>query len=220
MAFKRHAKKTLKEKVEKLSKIVLRNKPEVKYALMQLVGQNFNYSPTATYVSQPLTLISQGITDYVSRIGDTIFLKNINFKGCIKSYGSPGVTIRVVAVLIPKNIEGLITNTNVGNAVMDSDFSSTVNAVNAPSDNDNSYAARIIMDRRLVINPIGIGNAATSFTVARLFNFNLKINKQVEYFHGGVYPVKNDIFIFWMSDAAANANLLIDGVAKLTYTDV
>lgn len=212
--------RVLTKKVAKLSKAVRQAKPEVKYSYLELAGQQFNYSPTSSYVADPFSAITYGTGDKNSRIGDTIFVKSLKIKGTIYTSSASQTMLRIMAILVPKNLEGLVTTTNVGNMILDSDFSVTGNIVNAPLDNDNRFGVKILADRRININPISVGNAATAMQQCRPISVNLKLDKEVEYFHGGTTITKNQLFILFMSDIAASSSTTIYGVGKLTYTDV
>lgn len=214
-------KKTLAKKVAKLAKAVRLQKPELKYSDTVATAQQWNYTPTSSYVFDPLAAITVGTSDVGNRIGDTIFLKSIKMRGTIYLGTASPFVGRFVLILIKSNMESLLTTTNVGNLIMESAYSSTTNAVNAPYDNDNRFGYKVLVDKKIIINPsANLNGVNTSMVQARNFYISKRINKEVEFWQGSSTVTKNWIVGFFLTDAAATASNVLSYTSRLRYTDV
>lgn len=212
-------KKSTAAKVRTLAKVVRTIMPEVKYSDMFSVSQYFQNTPTSAYVIQPLSNITQGDSDVNNRIGDTIHLKYMRIKGSFINNDTIPLNCRIIVVKVKQNIESLLTGASVGNAIMESAYSTTVNAVEAPYDNDNSGGIVKLADRRYVINPsVSAGNAATVWPQVRPFSMNIKLNCKSEFLQGGTTSTKNGIFIFFIS-SGYSAYQYCTYVIRTTYLD-
>lgn len=212
--FKRKPK--LVKKVKALATKVRRLSPETKYADLAVTGQTFNYTPTSSYVQNVTSMLAQGTGDANSYTGDQIFLKNIMFRCSIYNTSTSYQLYRLVLVCVKQNMEQLITIANIGNLVMESVYSSSANAVNAPLDNDNRHGVTILWDKRFVLNP-NLSSATTS-NQALMFSRRIKVNKMLQFQNGGNVATKNSLFLFFISDAAASGYM--NYIARLSYTDV
>lgn len=208
--------KALVSKVTTLARKVRQLKPEPKYGDLNVIGQTFNYTPTSSYVQLLTSGMSQGDTDYNNYTGDSIFMKNLRIRGQFYNVTNTYQQMRIVVVCVKNNMEGLITTANIGNLVMESAYSTTANALNAPLDNDNKHGVTVLYDRKFTINP-QLGSATNSY-VSRPFYLNLRINRQLQFQSGGIVPTKNGIYLFFISDVASNGYL--NYLARYTYTDV
>jgi len=217
----RKQKNTTKAAVSKLAKVVRRIMPEIKYSDTFSTAQQFNYSPTTNYTVQPLTGITQGDADVNERVGDTIFCKYMKIRGTLYNYHSEPFNCRIVICKIKQNIETVLTAASVGNALMESAYSTTVNAVEAPFDNDNSYGFNVLYDRRYCVNPMASnGSTGAVWGQARPFTINLPLNFKSEFFQAGTGSTHNGIAIFFISAAAANVYQYASYTIRTTYTDV
>lgn len=210
------SKKTTAKKVQTLAKKVRQLTPELKYSDLNVIGQTFNYTPTASYVQNVFTPLSQGDSDANNYTGDEIFVKNIKIRGVFYNTTTNYQVMRIVLVCVKQNMEGLITTANIGNLVMESAYSSTANAINAPLDNDNRHGVTVLYDKKIIMNP-NLSSATTS-SVARVWNHTFKINKMVQFQNGGNIPTKNGLYLFFIADNAVLGYL--NYVSRLTYTDV
>lgn len=212
-------KKSTAAKVRTLAKVVRTIMPEVKYSDMYATAQYFQNTPTSAYVIQPLTNITQGYADVNERVGDTIHLKYMKIKGSLINNDTNPLNCRIIVVKVKQNIETLINSANAGNAIMESAYSTTINAVEAPYDNDNSGGIVKLADRRFVLNPsVSAGNAATVWPQVRPFSMNIKLNCKSEFLQGGTSSTKNGIFIFFIS-TGYSANQFCTYVIRTTYLD-
>lgn len=213
--------KTLKKKIAKIEKTIRMRKPEIKYSDTVATAQQWNYTPTSSYVFDPLSAISIGTSDVSGRIGDTIHLKSIRMKGTIYLGTASPFVGRFVLILVKQNMEALLTTTNVGNLIMESAYSSTTNAVNAPFDNDNRFGYKILVDKKIIVNPsANLNGINTSMVQARNFYVSKKIEKEVEYWQGSSTVTKNWLVGFFLTDAAATSSNVISFTSRLRYTDV
>lgn len=218
---KKYRKKTLAKKVATLAKVVRMRKPELKYSDTVATAQQWNYTPTSSYIFDPLSAISIGTSDVSGRIGDTIHVKSIRMKGTIYLGTASPFVGRFVLILIKQNMEGLLTTANVGNLVMESAYSSTTNAVNAPFDNDNRFGYKVLVDKKIIINPsANLNGINTSMVQARNFYVSKRIEKEVEYWQGSSYVTKNWLVGFFLTDAVASASNVISFTSRVRYTDV
>lgn len=206
----------LKAKVLKLAKIVRRNKPEVKYGDLAISGQAFNYTPTSSYVINMFSSFSQGNTDNSSYQGDEIFVKNVKIQFSFYNTTTSYQLYRLIMVQVLRNSEGLITTSNLGNLFMESAYSVSANAVNAPLDNDNRHGFKVLWDKRFIMNPAL--SSATASNQALMFKKTLIINKPVSFMAGGTIPAKNGLYLLCISDAAASGYM--NFVSRMHYTDV
>lgn len=209
-----YGKTKLVQKVAKLAKTVFQNRPESKYSDTVSTGQQFNNTPTVNYVFDPYSLITQGNTD-LTRNGDCIFVKNIQFRGTFYNGLITPMVVRFVMFNVKHAPEGLLTTTNIGNLLQESAYSTTINGVNAPIDHDNRSNFTKVYDRKFIINPI-----AVTATAAKDFKLTLKINKEVQFLGAGVVASKNWLVGFWLSEGVASSSNIISYVARTTYTDV
>lgn len=208
-------KQVLGQKVQTLTKKVNQLKPEEKYSDLNVIAQTFGWTPTFSYVQNIFTPVSQGDSDANAYTGDEIYVKSLRMRGTFYNVGADANILRLVCVCVKQNMEGLITTTNIGNLVMESAYSSTANAVNAPLDHDNRHGVTILYDKKFYIN--SNGNATTPYA-ARVLNVNLKINKKIQFQNGGTVPTMNGLYWFFISDRAASGYL--NYVQRINYTDV
>lgn len=202
--------------VRQIKKTLRQYKPEPKYGDLNVVGQTFNWSPTSSYVQNVTSGMSQGDTDYNNYTGDSIFMKRLKIRGQFYNVTGKYQTLRVVLVCVKNNMEGLITTSNIGNLVMESAYSTTANALNAPLDNDNRHGVSVLYDKKFTINTQL--TTATSAYNSMPFYMNLKINRQIQFQSGGIVPTKNGLYLFFIADEASTGYL--NYLARYTYTDV
>nr|QMP82099.1 MAG: Cap protein [Polar freshwater circular DNA virus] len=211
---------TLAAKVANLSKMVKIDKPEMKYSDVNYSGQRWNWTPTSTYVSDIFAGISQGTGDVDRRLGDEINVHSLKLRMTVYNNGATPFTGRLVGIRVKHNAESLITTTNIGNMVMESAYSSTANAVNAPFDHDNSSNFVKIFDRRFVINPQTTNAVANTALGGNLFiQKTFKINKRIQFFQAAATNTHNGVYFFFLSDQADGGERFSYGVLRINYTD-
>lgn len=216
---KRPYKKKLAAKVATLAKRVRAQAPENKYVDHTFTANQFNYTPTVSYAHDLTASVPVGTSD-ISRVGDNIRLKYIDIRGLLTNTTVNPFNGRIIVVRCKYNLESLITTTNAGNLIMDSNYSSGVNAYNAPLDNDNSYGIKVLWDYRFNINPSSnLSGVSTSMTQQRMFRKRIPINANVEYYHGTTTNVKNGIYAFLISESATSTGQYVHWVARMHYID-
>lgn len=208
--------KAVAVKVERITKIVNRMKPETKYSDLDIVGQTFNWTPTSAYVQNIFSPLAQGSTDFNKYIGDEIYVKNFRLKGLMYNTTTSYLNYRIVVIKVRHNMENLLTTTNLGNLVMESAYSSTANALHAPLDHDNRHGVTVLYDRRFTLNP-NLSSATTS-NQTKLHNINLNLNCKVSFAAGNAIPTKNGVYIFFISDSSSQG--YFNYIARTSYTDV
>lgn len=212
---KTQARTTLARKYKKLNRKVNRLIPESKYSDVVVTGQTFNYTPTTAYVQNLFINMTQGDSDLNQFEGDEIYVKNIRLKSMLYNTTTSLNVVRFVLVCVKNNMEGLITNANIGNLVMESTYSSTLNAINAPLDHDNRHGVQVLYDRKFVLNPRL--STATTATSAMPFDHTFKINKKISFQGGNNLPTKNGLYFFFLSDSASVSYMTY--IARINFTD-
>lgn len=197
-----YKKKTLAKKVAKIQKVMALYKPEQKY--------NWNYA-TTTFDNNPTGVIwlyqgvSQGLSDFANRIGDTIRVSKVRVKGYLtlpSTYQS--TVVRIIAVIIKHNPDAYDTTafSTIVNFYKESNRMNTNQAVNAFNDKDNASNFATLYDKVVTINTnstaVGAGD------VKKVHNFTVKIPKkyqEVQYVGGGSTTFsRNELMIFGITD--------------------
>lgn len=205
---KQHRKKTLAKKVAFLAKIVRGNKPEIKWSEATANGASFNYNGS---ISQPLTGISQGYTDYNQRVGDSLTVKSMKIQMYFTMSGTTtGQINRVIVFQIKHNPDGAIGVASYINLVLHSTDVGTSFAPLALYDHDNRDSYRILHDSSFVMNySSSPGTSASNNTQFHRKFINVKIpavGRTIEYYNAGTTITKNEICILVISNSSTNQN--------------
>lgn len=213
-AFKGKRKSTIKKLVKKVNKLY--KGIETKHYNISGLGALPDNNPTLAI--RPYPNITQGLTDYGSRIGDKITVKYVRFKSQWElGAGYTGRAGRIVAVIYKENPDALGGSTvnQVWNFVMDSAYANSVNVVNSGKDYDNRGNFTIVYDQKRSFNP-DVATLSKTFQ----WDVNIKIplrHQQVQYIGGGTTVVKNELFIFLLQDT--DTGLSINYVSEFYYSD-
>lgn len=211
----RKRKQTLTTKVNKLAKVIKRNKPEVKYST-DYASVLLDNNPTGSLF--PYRLISQGILDINNRIGDNIYVRNIKIQGNLfmAANASPSI-VRTIAFVYKKSPDVVITSfATLINLYLNSTTMNTNQSVNAFRDWDNTSSFATLYDRKQLLAP-----ADSSVSMTKPYNFSFKIPeayRNVKYYNGGVYPTQNELIIAFITDTDSIVTYIY--TYQMTYTDV
>lgn len=213
-------KRTLTKRVKRVERLVRRNKPELKYSDVSATNQQFSQSFAGTSIIDCLANISQNVADNNNRIGDRIYVRNVVFRLAVYDTTYTPFMFRIIGLRVLHNSEGLITTTSLGNIFMESSYSGTVNSVNAPYDFDNKNNIKVFYDKVHTINPSSnLNGINTSMVQGKHYTMKFRINKQVEFFHGGSVPIMNGLYFLLISADAASASQICHYVVRVHYTD-
>lgn len=204
----------LAKKVSKLTKIVMAQKPELKYS-WNYSNPTINNAPTAGIF--PYRSITVGTGDLNNRIGDNISVKKFTMRGWLDlPAGSNGQIVRFIAFIYKRNPDAITTAfPTIINLYLESTTMNTVYSPLAYTDWDNHSGFATLADKRVVINP-------TTSDKGTKMNFDMTLSipkayQEVEYSNGGVYPTSNELIIAFIGD---NDDIVsYTHSYRFTYTD-
>lgn len=202
---KRTYRKPLAAKVATLAKQVRLRKPEIKWSEATATAATFNYAGS---LSQPLTGISQGTTDFGTRVGDELTLTSFRLRMVFTMSGTTyGQTNRVVVAQLKSNPDGsTISAASYLNLIMHSADLSTARATIATLDKDNRGWFRILADKTFTMNySSSPGTSATNNYQLKHIDIPVRLPKAarvVSYYNGTSAVTKNEIVIMVFSDTS------------------
>lgn len=209
-------KKTLAKKVAKLSKIVLAQKPELKY--YRSAATSFVYQ--AGNLIRPCAAISQGTSDVGNRIGDKIHLKNFNIKFYTEVNTAVAfANVRFILFQYKNNPDQVVnTDSTIINLILDSAINNTTYFPMAHYDWDNKQSFRVLKDT----GPIMINHDDSTTATAKNFRMNYSFNNnnaEVQYVQNSSSAVsKNELMLLCISNfASSNVSMVYN--YQMTYTD-
>lgn len=174
-------------------------KPEKKWYEIGANGVAYNSSGNIVSMNQGIT---QGSTDFGTRIGDKIFMTSLNDRLMISSSAaSSPVVYRIIYVSMKNNPDATISMASQINLILHSTPIAAGRGNLAPYDKDNRSSYVVHYDKVFTLNP-QTGNAGTYLSVNRHHKINLKLKQICTYAAGGTYPTKNELFRIIISDTA------------------
>lgn len=210
--------KTLSQKVNRLTRIVKRNVPEVKYTDASDVGQQFYYDFLTSYLVSPLSNISQGTADVNQRIGDKIRVLSQVCKFTLRNQLFAPMNVRLVCFQLLNNPDGTITKASVGNLYIASSYMGGYNAINAPQDYDNRKAFKKLYDKTFCLNP-ATGTSGAPIQYTKEVHVNLNKIGAIQYVGAGTAISKGEIFWAFITDTTNSASQICSYVIRTFYTD-
>lgn len=205
---------TLAKKVNRIQRIVNRDKPEKKHYEIGAIGGVMNNDPQ--FVLFPTRQITTGTSDFGSRIGDKITQVNYNFRGDLLFTGVSGVRVRLIAFIYKHNPDQAISTwSTIINLYLTSSVMNGVTAPLAYKDWDNNSSFATLYDKYHILNPVDSTGTAV---VRKKVDFNVKIPKayqEVNYINGGQTPTKNELFICAIS--SSDSAVTCDYNSRYTY---
>lgn len=214
--YKKRTKMTLKKKVDKLSKIVATNSPEVKHLDVAAAGVTVDNNPT--FFLAPYRNIIQGDSDFSQRIGDKLVAKKFNLRGTLyKTYVSNSfpTQVRVFAFIYKHNPDNITTAwSTIVNLYLTSATMNSTLATMAYGDWDNHASFKTLYDKTFVINHEFAGDKMKEVE----FTINIpKKYQRVDYATDGSGVLRNELFIGMIQ--TADLGLFMDYQYRLQYTD-
>jgi len=214
-------KKTVKQKVNKLMRIVKQDRPEVKYIDFVIAGQNFD--SINGLVFNVTNGIAQGTLD-TQRVGDKVRLLSLNLKGYIQGSATAASTSNQSSkLMIFKGIGENLTQYT----------SSIMTATNGLG---HGYApfTPVSYDQKSLIKPLfqkhfnvcagwsdvntGLNNAG--FAPRHEYSIFKKLNYETTYFQATTGVVNGGLYLYYISDTlSANNPPNTTAYGRLYYVD-
>lgn len=210
-------KPTLTRQVATLKKMVIAQKPEMKYYDVASTGNLIDNNPTINIT--PYRNIVQGNLDFANRVGDQIRVNSLHFRSTWTLNGGYPYRARMFAFIYKRNPDSVASSwSTIVNLYLSSTYMNTVSAVLAERDWDNRASFVTIYDKSRVFNPTDTDVNAAHKTI---WDVTLKIPtkyKQVQYVDGGTSVSKNELFIGFIQES--DAVLYMNYHYRFSYTDV
>ena len=199
-----------KTKVDKrqdkvISRIVKQFKPEQKYQDLTAGA----VSPSWNGVAYSAIVVGQGTSDK-NRIGDQITITRIRFRWNV-GYTSASLASNQFRMVIYRDKTATI-GTTVTN-VLDNNLVATVNACQAPYEEDKRMNFEILYDKTVLLDTV------SRFAAQGSYDHTFKTPKLMQYDAGTNTPNKGAIYIMFITDALAPA-LGTDWNSRIWYTDM
>lgn len=223
MAYKKKyvpKKRTFKRKplIKKLAKRVakLYKNVETKHWRVDGLGALPDNNPTLAI--RPYPGITQGVTDYGSRIGDKITVKYLKFQSVWELGANQNSRVgRIIIFSMKHNSDGVaVAWSTIWNLYMESAYANGVNIVNGNRDWDNRKNFVTHYDQKRVFNRLGPSDT----TQDHIWDVNVKIPSScqtVQYLATSTTVTKNELFIALVADT--DTGLSINYVTEFYYTD-
>lgn len=221
MRTKKKGKTPITTRVQRLEKKMAAQTPETKYyeqsSTNNPITNDFNAMQT------PLRNIGQGDSDVGERVGDTLYIKSVNYRMRVfLAAGASAKQLRVIWFTFKNNPDSLTTAyATTGNFLMESALANTTEAPLAPYDWDNNGKGtfKVHYDRLFNITPNN-GAAVATYGSYHIFNFRIRLPRQyrkVQYSAGSAYVTKNELFMLIIGPD--DNTMVYDWVGRVTYTD-
>lgn len=188
--------------------------PEIKYYDLSGSGVAFDFT-MGTGSFHATALITQGITDFGTRIGDQVKLvRLVNRMTFAFPTAITATKYRVIYFQYKNNPDAVTPSpATICNFYMDSAYDGSANIVNAPRDHDNRHAFRTLYDRTFAIS-----QQSSASQIVKYLTINLNLhNTKLSWTAATANVVQNAIYCIVVSDTATDANLSY--VQRLYYTD-
>lgn len=203
--------KKLVKRVAKLYKNI-----ETKHYRIDGLGALPDNNPTLAI--RPYPNITQGVTDYGSRIGDKINVKYLRFNSVWElGAGEYARTARIIVFSMKNNPDGIASAwSTIWNLYMESTYANSVNIVNGVRDWDNRKNFVTHYDVKRTLNKTADSDASQDFK----WDFTVKIPvscQNVQYFNNSTAVTKNELFIALLQDT--DSALSINYVTEFFYSD-
>jgi len=203
---------TIKKLVKKVNKLY--RGIETKHYNISGLGALPDNNPTLAI--RPYPSITQGLTDFGSRIGDKITVKYLRFKSTWEIGPAAGKVGRIVAFIMKDNSDGIASAwSTVWNLYSESAYANSINVVNAGTDYDNKRNFVTLYDQKRVFNP-----QQSTLNQSYVWDFNIKIPtkcQNVQYIGASTTVVKNELFIALLQDT--DSGMAINYVSEFYYSD-
>jgi len=210
-SFKR--KSTIKKLAKKVNKLT--RQVETKYYNISGLGALPDNNPTLGI--RPYTNISQGLTDYGSRIGDKITVKYLRLNTQWElGAGVAGRSARIIVFVMKENPDSVAAAwSTIWNLYQESAYANSINVVNGVLDYDNRSGFTTLYDVKRDLNPTNDTLAST-----HKWNVNIKIPvrcQKVQYVNNGATISRNELFIALLQDT--DTGLSVNYVSQFFYSD-
>lgn len=212
-AFKGKRKSTIKKLVKKVNKLY--KGIETKHYNVAGLGALPDNNPSLAI--RPYPDITQGLTDYGSRIGDKITVKFVRFRSVWEhGAGFNSRVGRIIVFIAKENPDGIAAAwSTIWNLYSESAYANSVNIVNGGKDYDNKSNFVTLYDQRRVFNP-EVGDK----TKSHIWDINIRIpqrNQNVQYIGASTTVTKNELYIALLQDT--DNGLSINYVTEFFYSD-
>lgn len=205
-------KSTLKKLTRKVNKLY--RGIETKHYNISGLGALPDNNPTLAI--RPYPSITQGLTDFGSRIGDKITVKYMKFKSTWEFGSAFGKIGRIVAFIMKDNSDGIASSwSTVWNLYSESAYANSVNIVNAGVDYDNKKNFVTLYDEKRAFNP-----QQDTLAQSYIWDFTIKIPakcQNVQYIGASTTVVRNELFIALIQDT--DSGMSINYVTEFYYSD-
>lgn len=180
----------------------LKDMINIEYKYIDTVDTGSNPTYAGGYAT--FTMPAAGTGDS-QRIGDSVKLQRLMMRGEIRyaTAGTDGQTVRLIIVNDKQNKISAVSD------LLDSNYLSTVNAVNAPKNYDKRFQTKILYDRSFLVN---------SQNIERRFVINLPLNFHAQFDAAGSTIDSGSLKYFLVSDQMTNPPT-VNFVGRITYTD-
>jgi len=219
-----HLKKTrnnnLRKKVNKIAKEVRILAPEKKWNVFE-TSSTTDYTGSLTSLNN---MLSQGITDFGTRVGDKIRMKSMVTDVIFGNSAAQiyPITYRVIMVQCKNNPDHTISNASQENLFLHSGSLGGAYAAWAPYDWDNRDTYRVLYDKRFMLTPLTGTTAGANCQVQKAIRIRTHFNNKngiVQYQNASTTALtRGEVFLVIVTDASVSSSYRVS--SKLYYTDV
>jgi len=187
-------KPTLKRQVAIINKLVKQQKPELKHYDVGSTGVSIDNNPT--FALTPCRNISNGTTDFGTRVGDKILQKAFKVKAqlFLAAASTVGERVRVFAFIYKKNPDQVVSTwATVVNLYLSSTTMNTSTAPFAFLDWDNHSSFKTLYDKTHTLN---VQDSTAAYV--KNIDFTIKIPsryQKVSYVASSAAPSDNELYV-------------------------
>lgn len=208
---KRPAKKPLTEaRIRTIAKKAVQSTAEHKYWEYPLDSRTISQTPTMLSLTG-LADISQGTGDFRNRIGDTISMTSLHFKGTLTSVDSTQFSRIICFLWKPTTNDAVPTVTDLLDGSWVADYAHAYKSI----DNARSKDLTILYDKTFL-------QVTGQDSGIKKINFNIKFKtpKKIQFAGGSATDCSGMPFWLLMSDSGAATHPLLLLNYRMYYTDV
>lgn len=201
--------KTMEQVAKRVVKNALETQAELKFHNYSIASQNIDSAGNL----YDLSVIAQGLTDS-NRVGDVIRPEEIELRMTVVPGSANTRSFLRVIIFQWKDLYEASLGLPTFNDILNSNYQSTVNTVNAPRNMDKKEAVRILVDRTYGVNYYSNDQKVIVKTA--------KIMRKIHYTAGSQYYGSGKIMMLLVSDDTSGLNAYrptVSFVSQLTYTD-